>query len=62
VQPTLYLHGADDGCMTVKLADRVPAVLPDGSEVAVIERAGHFIQLEQPEAVAGRILDFVGSA
>jgi pimeloyl-ACP methyl ester carboxylesterase len=47
--------------MTVKLADRVPAVLPDGSDVAVIERAGHFIALEQPEAVAGRILDFVGS-
>lgn len=29
VRPTLYLHGADDGCMTVKLADRVPAVLPE---------------------------------
>lgn len=61
VQPTLYLHGADDGCMTVKLADRVRAVLPDGSDVAIIERAGHFLALEQPEAVAGRILDFVGS-
>jgi pimeloyl-ACP methyl ester carboxylesterase len=60
VTPTLYLHGADDGCMTVKLADRVPAVLPDGSDFAAIERAGHFLQLEQPEAVANRILDFVG--
>jgi len=25
----------------------------------VIERAGHFLQLEQPEAVANRILDFL---
>ena len=60
VHPMLYLHGADDGCMTVKLADRVPGVLPAGSDVAVIERAGHFLQLEQPEAVARHILDFVG--
>lgn len=59
VRPTLYLHGADDGCMTVKLADRVPAVLPEGSDFAVIEHAGHFLQLEQPAAVANRILDFL---
>jgi hypothetical protein len=59
VRPTWYLHRADDGCMTVKLADRVPAVLPEGSDFAVIEHAGHFLQLEQPEAVANRILDFL---
>ena len=59
VRPTLYLHGADDGSMTVKLADRAPAVLPEGSDFAVIEHAGHFLQLEQPEAVANRILDLL---
>lgn len=60
VTPTLYLHGATDGAMGAKLADRVPAVLPAGSDFAIIERAGHFLQLEQPDAVAERILDFIG--
>ena len=57
--PTLYLHGAQDGCMTAKFAPFVRETLPDGSEVAVIERAGHFLQLEQPDEVGRRILDFL---
>jgi pimeloyl-ACP methyl ester carboxylesterase len=36
--------------------------LPDGSEVAIVERAGHFLQLEQPDVVARYIVDFVGQA
>ena len=46
--------------MTVKLADRVPAVLPADSRMRIVEHAGHFLQLEQPAAVARHILDFVG--
>jgi pimeloyl-ACP methyl ester carboxylesterase len=60
--PTLYLHGGDDGCMTAKLADRVPGILPAGSATQIIDHAGHFLQLEQPDTVAGHILDFVGPA
>lgn len=58
--PTLYLHGRDDGCMTQAFAALVPAVLPAGSGVAVVGGAGHFLQLEQPDDVAERILDFIG--
>jgi pimeloyl-ACP methyl ester carboxylesterase len=58
--PTLYLHGTDDGCATADYAHWVEKVLPDGSELAIVERAGHFLQLEQPEVVARHIVDFLG--
>jgi len=57
--PTLYLHGRDDGCMTAEFARWVSAVLPEGSSVTVIDGAGHFLQLEQPEVVAELIGSFV---
>ena len=60
--PVLYLHGADDGCMTAKFADRVGAVLPKGGALRVVDHAGHFLQLEQPDTIAGHILDFIGPA
>jgi pimeloyl-ACP methyl ester carboxylesterase len=60
--PTLYLHGTDDGCATSDFAHWVQRVLPAGSEVALVERAGHFLQLEQPADVGRRIVDFVGKA
>ncbi len=62
VLPTLYLHGTDDGCATSDYARWVERVLPQGSAVALVERAGHFLQLEQPAEVGQRIVDFVGHA
>ncbi|MFC4602099.1 alpha/beta fold hydrolase [Rhodococcus kronopolitis] len=62
VVPTLYLHGDQDGCMTPRYADRVAAVLPPGSRVERVTHAGHFLQLERPEAVNRSVLDFVGGA
>jgi pimeloyl-ACP methyl ester carboxylesterase len=58
-QPTLYLHGADDGCVVGDVAGDVAAVLPEGSAVQLIDRAGHFLQYEQPDQVADLITDFV---
>ncbi|EPQ46038.1 epoxide hydrolase [Mycobacterium pseudoshottsii JCM 15466] len=57
--PVLYLHGRDDGCAVVAFTHWTERVLPPGSEVAVVEQAGHFLQLEQPEAVAKLILPFI---
>ncbi len=58
--PTLYLHGAGDGCMTAAFTAFVREVLPSGSAAAVVERAGHFLHLEQPEDVGTRVVEFLG--
>jgi len=60
--PTLYLHGTDDGCATPQYAHWVERVLPDGSASAIVEHAGHFLQLDQPDVVARHIVDFIGKA
>ena len=57
--PTLYLHGADDGCMQAGFAGRAGAVLPAGSDVRVVAAAGHFLHLEQPEVVGDLIVEFL---
>lgn len=49
-QPWLYLHGADDGCLGIEL-------VPDNA--VLVKDAGHFLHLEQPDEVNGRILGFL---
>jgi pimeloyl-ACP methyl ester carboxylesterase len=58
-QPTLYLHGADDGCMGVDVIGDVLGQLAPGSRQVVVPGAGHFLQLEQPGAVNDEVLSFV---
>ena len=60
--PTLYLHGRDDGCMTASFTHWVRGGLPDGSDAAVVENAGHFLQLEQPATVGALIADFISES
>ncbi|MGX9787382.1 alpha/beta fold hydrolase [Mycobacterium sp. MMS18-G62] len=60
--PTLYLHGTDDGCATPDYVHWVEKILPDGSELAIVDKAGHFLQLDQPDVVARHIVDFIGQA
>jgi pimeloyl-ACP methyl ester carboxylesterase len=58
-QPTLYLHGADDGCMSIDVIGPVTEFLAPGSEMVVIEEAGHFMHVERPEEVNDHIIRFV---
>jgi pimeloyl-ACP methyl ester carboxylesterase len=58
-QPTLYLHGATDGCMGVDVANEAPAFLSSGSESKVIDGAGHFLHVEKPDQVNDLIVDWV---
>jgi pimeloyl-ACP methyl ester carboxylesterase len=58
-QPTLYLHGADDGCIGATLAEGAEAFLGAGSRVEVVPDAGHFLHLERPDVVNSLIAAFL---
>lgn len=58
-QPMLYLHGADDGCMGIEVIGPVTDFLAPGSELVVVEGAGHFLHLERPDLVGDHIIRFV---
>lgn len=59
--PALYLHGADDGVISIDLAgaEEVKAFFPAGLDMQVIPNSGHFLHLEQPEQVNSHILKFL---
>ena len=60
--PTLYLHGTDDGGLGADIvssaADHLPA---PGSSFQMIDGAGHFLHLEQPDAIAERICSWLSA-
>jgi pimeloyl-ACP methyl ester carboxylesterase len=58
-QPLLYLHGRDDGCIAPSVAAGIESTLGEGSQMVVIDDAGHFMHLEQPELVNATIIDFL---
>lgn len=61
-QPTLYLHGATDGCLGLDLVKDAAMFLPaEGSRMEVVENAGHFLQVERPDEVNALILDFLSA-
>jgi len=60
--PVLYLHGAQDGCLSAGLAKDAITHLPDGSRAEHIDGAGHFLHLERPAEVNRLILDWLGPA
>ena len=56
--PTLVLWGDADRVVTPDYGREFAAALPD-ARFAAIEDAGHFPHLEQPDAFAGRIFQFL---
>lgn len=58
-QPTLYIHGARDGCIGVELIEGLTAKLGPRSRVRVLDQVGHFPQLEAPAAVSSAVLGFL---
>jgi pimeloyl-ACP methyl ester carboxylesterase len=58
-KPLLVLGGGDDGCIDPRHFVDIHDGLAPGSEVEILPRAGHFLHLEQPDAVAKRVLDWL---
>jgi len=60
-QPLLYLHGANDGCIGAEVVEAAKKIAPANVEFAMVEKAGHFLQLEQPKVVNKLICDFLAN-
>jgi pimeloyl-ACP methyl ester carboxylesterase len=58
-QPMLYLHGRNDGCIGLEVAELAAALTPANITVEIVDDAGHFLHLERPEVVNDRILSFL---
>jgi pimeloyl-ACP methyl ester carboxylesterase len=57
--PTLLVFGEDDGITPPDIGRELQRLI-SGSELLVVERAGHLSPLEQPEAVNEKILSVFG--
>lgn len=58
-QPTLYLHGTQDGCIGAEMAAHADGFLAPGSRTILVEGAGHFLHLEKPGEVGEHIVTWV---
>lgn len=57
--PTLVLWGADDGWLDPRFGKRLAESIP-GARLTLIPNAGHFVQEDQPAAVAAELAAFFG--
>ena len=57
--PLRYLHGRDDGALGLALVAGTEETLPPGSDMHVVDGAGHFLNVEQPETVNRLVRDFL---
>jgi pimeloyl-ACP methyl ester carboxylesterase len=58
--PTLYLLGADDGCIGAEVSEGVEAHFTGPFAKRVVPGAGHFVHQERPDEVNRMILAFLG--
>jgi pimeloyl-ACP methyl ester carboxylesterase len=58
-QPTLCLHGANDGCIGAEVAESARAYVTPNVRIEVLSGCGHFLHLERPADVNARILEFL---
>jgi pimeloyl-ACP methyl ester carboxylesterase len=56
--PTLVVWGRDDRIVPLECGDRFAKTLPN-ARLHVIERAGHFVEMEQPDELARLVRSFL---
>jgi pimeloyl-ACP methyl ester carboxylesterase len=59
MQPTLYLHGAEDGCIGREVAESARETVGDNVSIEILDDCGHFFHLEAPDRVNRRIVEFL---
>ena len=57
--PTLYLQGAQDGCIGADLGDGMGRLFPAGLRQDLLPGCGHFLHQENPEEVNRLVLEFL---
>ena len=60
--PTLMLHGGNDGCIRPACFTGFEQRFPAGLELEQVDGVGHWLHIEQPDAIAARILHFLTAA
>lgn len=58
-QPTLYLHGAADGCVGAEVAESARDGAGPNVTIDIVPGVGHFLHLETPDPINDRILEFL---
>jgi pimeloyl-ACP methyl ester carboxylesterase len=58
-QPTLYLHGDEDGALGVELVGDAAQYLSPESRVEIVPGTGHFLHLEKPDVINRMIVDWL---
>jgi pimeloyl-ACP methyl ester carboxylesterase len=59
--PLLHLHGSKDGCIAFDAGAGQERYFEAEFISEELEGVGHFLHLEAPDRVAGRLLDFLGA-
>ena len=59
--PTLYLHGADDGCIGPAVGIGAERYFTGGYQREVVPAVGHFLAAEDPAAIAARVVAWLAA-
>jgi pimeloyl-ACP methyl ester carboxylesterase len=60
--PVLYLHGTNDGCITLpdRYKELMPPFMPNpASRIEMVQGTGHYLMVQRPQYVNKLILDFL---
>ena len=57
--PARVIRGADDGCIGPEMFEGQEKLFAGGFELMTLQRAGHFMHCEQPDAFARLTLEFI---